>query len=327
MPLLLAAVIVADSLLSFGAFYDWAETSPSPASFTAALSASHPIASGWGAIAQEPGGIGRYFFIGATPIPIGQDFVDLTDARRQRSVNANNVLMARDWAIATDMGEDGSVTGTADLWQASSHVFDLLRVTTVLIDPVYAFGGPGPGSLLTGGTPVGHSGLLRYNYTPKLPEAFVVGASHRAGFSREMKAIHGDLAFDPAKVALIDQPCPACPAGPPGQAGSAGAVSWDASTAAVTVRAARPALLVLSQAWSPGWEATVRGRTVPAIRVDGLVQGVPVPAGTTRVVLTYHAPGLRTGFGITVAAVLAFLAAGVAAWWKSRNPAGVPGGR
>jgi uncharacterized membrane protein YfhO len=77
-------------------------------------------------------------------------------------------------------------------------------------------------------------------------------------------------------------------------------VAWGLNRVGVTVDATRPAMLVLSQAWSPGWEARIDGHVVPVVRADGLVQGVPVPAGSHRVELAYRAPGLRPGFLVGV---------------------------
>ena len=54
-------------------------------------------------------------------------------------------------------------------------------------------------------------------------------------------------------------------------------------------------------------EAVIDGQVVPVVRVDGLVQGVPVPAGSHRVELAYRAPGLRTGFLITLGTLTAIL--------------------
>ena len=86
-------------------------------------------------------------------------------------------------------------------------------------------------------------------------------------------------------------------------------MGWGLNRVGVTVDATRSAMLVLSQAWSPGWEARVDGQVVPVVRVDGLVQGVPVPAGSHRVELAYRAPGLRTGFLIAVGTLAAILLA------------------
>jgi uncharacterized membrane protein YfhO len=84
-------------------------------------------------------------------------------------------------------------------------------------------------------------------------------------------------------------------------------VAWGLNRVGITVDATRPAMLVVSQAWSPGWEARIDGHTVAVVRADGLVQGVPVPAGSHRVVLAYRAPGLRTGFLIAIGTLGAIL--------------------
>jgi len=191
------------------------------------------------------------------------------------------------------------------MWRPSSHVLDLLRVTTVVLKPELARGGPGPLALLVNGRPAG--GLVRYEYRPKLPEAFLVGSTLTTNLRSAISDIHGASPFDPASVALLDRPCPRCPTGAPGAAGTTGAVAWDLNRARVTVDATRSAMLVLSQAWSPGWEARIDGRAAPVVRADGLVQGVPVPAGSHRVELAYRAPGLRTGFLIAIGTLGAIL--------------------
>jgi uncharacterized membrane protein YfhO len=67
-------------------------------------------------------------------------------------------------------------------------------------------------------------------------------------------------------------------------------------------------MLVVSQARFPGWHAWVDGKKAPVLRVNGIVQGVPVAAGVHRVELVYRAPGLRLGFIVSLC-TLAFLAA------------------
>jgi hypothetical protein len=300
--LLVVGVVAADLFFSFGGFYEWREVGPT------AMAYRHEIATQstpWGGVASAPGGIGRYLYIGSEVQPIGLDFIDVTDAKRLRSVNANNVLMARDYADALGMTDAGLVLFTDDLWGPSSHVLDLLRVTTVVLKPELARGGPGPSALLVDGRAAG--GLVRYEYRPKLPEAFLVGATQRTNLSSAIRDIHGASPFDPASVALLDRPCAACPTGVPGPAGTAGGVAWGLNRVGVTVDATRPAMLVLSQAWSPGWEARIDGHTVAVVRADGLVQGVPVPAGTHRVELAYRAPGLRAGFLLAMGTLGAIL--------------------
>jgi hypothetical protein len=300
--LLVVAVVAADLFFSFGGFYEWRQVGPTAAAYRQDIATP---ATPWGGVATAPGGIGRYLYIGTDARPIGLDFVDVTDAKRLRSVNADNVLMAKDYSDAIGMTDAGLVLFTEELWRPTSHVLDLLRVTTVVLNPEFARGGPGPSSLLANGRPAG--GLVRYEYQPKLPEAFLVGSTSRTNLPSAIHDIHGSSPFDPAAVALLDGPCPRCPTGPPGPAGTAGSVTWGVNRVGVSVDATRPALLVLSQAWSAGWEALIDGQVAPVVRVDGLVQGVPVPAGSHRVELAYRAPGLRTGFLITLGTLAAIL--------------------
>ena len=52
--------------------------------------------------------------------------------------------MAKDYSDAIGMTDAGLVLFTEDLWRSTSHVLDLLRVTTVVLRPELARGGPGP---------------------------------------------------------------------------------------------------------------------------------------------------------------------------------------
>jgi hypothetical protein len=77
-----------------------------------------------------------------------------------------------------------------------------------------------------------------------------------------------------------------------------------ASTVRLRVSVPRSSWLLIRHSWAPGWTATIDGRAVTVRRADVAFQAVDVPAGSHRVVLTYRAPGLRTGLTITLAALL-----------------------
>jgi Bacterial membrane protein YfhO len=68
----------------------------------------------------------------------------------------------------------------------------------------------------------------------------------------------------------------------------------------VEVQATSQALLVVRDAWSPGWSARVNGVETEVRRVDGALIGVGVPPGPSRVELTYVTPGLRLGLLISL---------------------------
>jgi hypothetical protein len=73
----------------------------------------------------------------------------------------------------------------------------------------------------------------------------------------------------------------------------------------VTTR--QPALLVISEAYYPGWQATVSGQTEPAMEADGFVQSVWVPAGQSDVVLEFRPWLLVAGAILSIGTAMAAL--------------------
>lgn len=74
----------------------------------------------------------------------------------------------------------------------------------------------------------------------------------------------------------------------------------------VTVDATAPSMVVVRNAWDRGWSATVDGRTVPVLRADYVLQGVPVAAGHHEIHLTYHDPTVGVGLALSGVAWLGF---------------------
>lgn len=68
-----------------------------------------------------------------------------------------------------------------------------------------------------------------------------------------------------------------------------------------------PGLLVVAEAYDPGWRASIDGRPVRPVPADHLLTGIPLEAGTHRVELTYAPASLRVGLFASLAA-LALLA-------------------
>ncbi len=63
-----------------------------------------------------------------------------------------------------------------------------------------------------------------------------------------------------------------------------------ASEARLSVRVDCRRLLVYTDTWARGWQATMDGRWVEALRVDGVLRGVIVPAGSHELVWRYRPP-------------------------------------
>jgi hypothetical protein len=73
------------------------------------------------------------------------------------------------------------------------------------------------------------------------------------------------------------------------------------------VEADRATVLVIRDAFAPGWRARVNGIAAPVLRADGRHRAVPVPRGASRVVLEYEPPRLAAGFAVSLAAAAAVL--------------------
>ncbi len=72
-----------------------------------------------------------------------------------------------------------------------------------------------------------------------------------------------------------------------------------------SVRTDRPRLFVASEVYYPaGWTATVGAEQAPIVEVDGLIRGVPVPAGTHIVTMRFQPESVREGMAISWIATL-----------------------
>jgi hypothetical protein len=76
----------------------------------------------------------------------------------------------------------------------------------------------------------------------------------------------------------------------------------------IDVTALSGGVVVIRNAYDPGWRATVDGRPAKVVPADYLIQGVMVPPGRHRVVLRYDDPSIGYGLlgsGLSVGALLA----------------------
>ncbi len=73
-----------------------------------------------------------------------------------------------------------------------------------------------------------------------------------------------------------------------------------ASRLTYQVTTSAPALLILSEPYDPGWQATVDGQPAPLLRADYALRAVPVPAGQHTVELTFRPLSFTIGAIISV---------------------------
>jgi len=103
--------------------------------------------------------------------------------------------------------------------------------------------------------------------------------------------------------ALIEQPfATGLTVTPATSAGSARIRSFALNSLEIDIESPGDALLVIAEAWYPGWHATIDGREVPCLPVNGWMRGVPVRAGRHQVRLRYEQEGLLLGLAISALA-------------------------
>lgn len=81
------------------------------------------------------------------------------------------------------------------------------------------------------------------------------------------------------------------------------AVTEQANRMTFAIKTRKPALLVISNNYYPGWAATVNGQPAHLYRANWVGMGVLVPAGRSEVVLRFVTPGFRAGLLVTVASL------------------------
>jgi hypothetical protein len=120
--------------------------------------------------------------------------------------------------------------------------------------------------------------------------------------------------FDPRREAILEQ-APAGAYAAPAAAPPATLVRVSAPAPTrldVELELPRPGILVVSETWYPGWQATVDGAPAEILRANYLLRGVELAAGAHQVRFEYRPASLRIGaalslVGVAVAASLAWI--------------------
>jgi uncharacterized membrane protein YfhO len=90
----------------------------------------------------------------------------------------------------------------------------------------------------------------------------------------------------------------------PGELGTARILDYEPEYVVIEARAEVPAMVVLADAFNPGWQAMVDGRVASIERANGLMRAVAIPSGVHRVEFRFRTPGLALGGALTAAAIL-----------------------
>jgi len=157
---------------------------------------------------------------------------------------------------------------------------------------------------------VAREGLVIYENTRALPRAFVPDEvvwvpDEAAAFA----AIASD-AFAPARTAVLEGPPRPLPRSPGGERVRVEIVGYRSRHVEVRVGPGPPAVLVLADAYDPGWVARHGDRELEILKADALFRAVVLPERPAPITIAFHYPGrrFRTGVGVAIAAGFLLLA-------------------
>ncbi|MGN6190069.1 MAG: hypothetical protein ACTHOE_14335 [Conexibacter sp.] len=206
------------------------------------------------------------------------------------------------WRTMSPRQTGHNVYAFASLGPEATRVLSLLGTRYVLLDPG-APSFPGWRTVYDAGdaTIVANDAAL--------PRALVARRVHVAGGLGDEVASVTEPALDPRREVVVrrDELPRSFDAT---QRGGGDVRVVDEHDSRVTLRAhlQRPSVVLLDDAWAPGWSVRVDGRSAQALQTDVVLRGVAVPAGTHEIVWSYRVPGLRAGAALSLLALLATLA-------------------
>lgn len=173
---------------------------------------------------------------------------------------------------------------------------------------------PPPGWTDLGPIPSKESRYHAFANTRALPRAFVVGRSVTA-----LDEHTGEEFPDPRQFVVLSNDL--LPGGTRQSFTAAQVLEQRPDRIVLEVAIEHPGYLVLSDAWYPGWSATVNGRAAPVLQANLMMRAVPLfNPGAQRVTLEYQVPGWRIGAvvsGLTMLTICVHL--GLALSVRSKN--------
>lgn len=222
------------------------------------------------------------------------------------------------------------------IFEERSHVLDLLNNTFVAVLPetgeagaralvqLSSYASSAPAGAQRWQAVYNEDGLLIVRNRRALPRAWLVAEAEATDGETALRRIRGEdgAAFDPRRTALLEDAPGEIPPLPGGEAAAdsrARVAVYEPSRLVIETEARTPTLLVLSEIFYPGWEATVDGRPERIRLTDFLLRGVYLPAGAHRVEMRYAAPQARNGAVVSVLTLLVLGGLMFEAWRRSRT--------
>ena len=153
--------------------------------------------------------------------------------------------------------------------------------------------------------------LVLFENLRALPRAYLVpAAGARVATDEVAWEALDDPAFEPERNVLLDRWAAAPPAPSAGaRPGRVLALEDAGERIDLDVDVPDRSVLVLADAWFPGWEAEVDGRPAPLLRANAAFRAVDLPPGTRAVSFRYRPRSFRVGAAVSLGGLAVVLAA------------------
>jgi hypothetical protein len=146
-----------------------------------------------------------------------------------------------------------------------------------------------------------------------LPRAWLVTEALAVDEQEALERIQAD-SFDPKQVALLElqkDQLPQLSGGALPVDSNARVAVYEPGRLVIETNATTTTVLVVSEIYYPGWQATIDGQSAAIVATDFLLRGVAVPAGQHRVEMRYTAPAARKGLIISALTLFALIGIGL----------------
>jgi Bacterial membrane protein YfhO len=233
------------------------------------------------------------------------------------SASGCNPLMGKRYSSLTGMDSAGQVG--SPLLEPDNAVLNILAVRYLMV-PALPGGSPEMSALTADRSRWRHDQDLAfgaaYANQDAMPRVWLADEAITLAPDEVLDAVqHSTLPdgrrFDPATTALVEEPVTVV-AQPASSSGSAKITHQADTSLELQVETDNPAFLVVSDAYYPGWKATVDGKSTEIYRTDYVLRGVEVPSGSHVVEFKYRPESFLLGGGVSIASILAIFV--VLAW-------------
>lgn len=145
------------------------------------------------------------------------------------------------------------------------------------------------------------------------PRAFLVYDWQPVADEAEAVEVMGREAFDPRATAVVMGEVPAVSPERSGR-GEVEITSYGPESVTLHVTTDAPGLLILTDAYYPGWEAAIDGEPAAVLKADGMFRGIFVDVGEHQVTMQFRPRSVRLGawltaigIGLVVVAIITIL--------------------